>query len=88
MDRERDDLEQPAGHRRVAALDGRHRHQFDTLQRWYELDVTAYLQAEKAAGRNVVTLALKNLTNSTPYVQFVSRTVTPLGNRPQLVITR
>jgi ELWxxDGT repeat protein len=56
-----------------------------TSSRWYELDVTAYLQAEKAAGRNVVTLALKNLANSSPYVQLVSRQGTA-ANRPQLVI--
>ena len=53
--------------------------------RWYELDVTAYLQAEKAAGRNVVTLALKNLANSTPYVSFTSREGTA-ANRPQVLV--
>jgi hypothetical protein len=53
-------------------------------QRWYEWDVTAYLQAEKAAGRNTVTLVLKNLANSTPYDTFRSKEST--FNRPALVV--
>jgi ELWxxDGT repeat protein len=56
-----------------------------TTARWYELDVTAYLQAEKAAGRNVVSLAFKNLANSTPYVSFTSKEGTA-ANRPQVLI--
>jgi len=44
-----------------------------TTPRWYEWDVTAYLQQEKAAGRNVVTLALKNLANSSPFDRFNSK---------------
>ena len=30
-----------------------------TTAKWYEVDLTAFLQAEKAAGRNVVTLVIK-----------------------------
>jgi PKD repeat protein len=56
-----------------------------TTARWYELDVTAYLQSEKAAGRNVVTLAFKNLANSTPYVSFTSKEGTA-ANRPQVLV--
>jgi hypothetical protein len=56
-----------------------------TAARWYELDVTAYLAAEKAAGRNVVTLALKNLANSTPFVSFTSREGAA-ANRPQVLV--
>lgn len=56
-----------------------------TTARWYEFDVTAHLQAEKAAGRNVVTLAFKNLANSTPYVTFASRQGTA-ANRPQVLV--
>ena len=56
-----------------------------TTARWYEFDVTAYLQAEKAAGRNVVTLAFKNLANSTPYVTFTSKEGAA-ANRPQVVV--
>lgn len=57
-----------------------------TVDRWYELDVTAYLQAEKAAGRNLVTLVLKNLANSTPHVQLVSSEASAVANRPHALI--
>ena len=57
-----------------------------TTARWYELDVTAYLRAEKAAGRNVVTLALKNLANSAPYVTFSSKEATTAANRPHVFV--
>jgi PKD repeat protein len=56
-----------------------------TTARWYEWDVTAYLQQEKAAGRNVVTLVLKNDANSSPYDTFRSRQAS--SNRPELLIT-
>jgi hypothetical protein len=55
-----------------------------TTQRWYEWDVTAYLQAEKAAGRNVVTLVLKNLANSSPFDRFNSRQAA--SSRPELLV--
>jgi PKD repeat protein len=55
-----------------------------TTQRWYEWDVTAYLQQEKAAGRNVVTLALKNLANSSPFDRFNSKEAT--SNRPEVFV--
>src|SRR5262249_33040092 len=56
-----------------------------TTARWYEWDVTAYLQQEKAAGRPVVTLVLKNDANSSPYDSFNSREAT--SQRPELVLT-
>ncbi len=56
-----------------------------TTARWYELDVTAYLQAEKAAGRNVVTLAFKNLANSSPYVSLTSKEGAA-ANRPLVLV--
>jgi len=46
----------------------------------------AYLQAEKAAGRNVVTLVLKNLANSTPHVQLVSSEAAAVANRPHVLV--
>jgi hypothetical protein len=50
---------------------------------WFEWDVTAYVKAEKAAGRNVVTLALiAPSTNSTP-PSFDSREA---SNGPQLAV--
>ena len=48
--------------------------------------MTAYLRAEKAAGRNVVALALKNLANSTPYVTFSSKEAATAANRPQVLV--
>jgi hypothetical protein len=57
-----------------------------TTARWYELDVTAYLQAEKAAGRNTVTLALKNVANSSPYVTLSSKEATTVANRPHVLV--
>jgi hypothetical protein len=56
-----------------------------TVARWYEWDVTAYVQQEKAAGRSVITLALKNEDDSSPFVTFRSRTATSL--RPELLLT-
>jgi len=56
-----------------------------TTARWYEWDVTAYLQQEKAAGRHVVTLVLKNDANSSPNDSFHSREAT--SQRPELVLT-
>jgi uncharacterized delta-60 repeat protein len=40
---------------------------------WHEIDITAYVQAEKRAGRNVITLALQNTTHSSAQVQAASR---------------
>lgn len=53
-----------------------------TTARWYELDVTAYLQREKAAGRHLIGLALKNDARSTPSAQFNSKEAG--ANSPQL----
>ena len=57
-----------------------------TTARWYELDVTPYLQAEKAAGRNVVTLVAQE-----PREQHAVRDVHLEGrataaNRPQVLV--
>lgn len=52
---------------------------------WYEFDVTKYLKAQKAAGKKLVTLVLKNLTSATPFTVFNSREAKT--NRPQMVIT-
>jgi PKD repeat protein len=55
-----------------------------TARRWYEWDVTAYLQQEKAAGRNVVTLVLKNLASSSPYDAFNSKEAA--SSRPEVYL--
>ena len=56
-----------------------------TVPQWYEWDVTAYLQQEKAAGRHVVTLAVRNNASSSPFDMFNSREAA--SNRPVLQIT-
>lgn len=54
----------------------------DTTRRTYELDLTAYIQAQKAAGRQFVTLVLKNMTNTVgAQTVFAAREVTGSGAR-------
>jgi len=50
---------------------------------YYEWNVTAWLKSERAAGRSVGTLVLKNTTASSSRVQFNSRQAAT--NRPELV---
>lgn len=56
-----------------------------STSKYYEWDVTSFLAGEKAAGRNVVTLVLRSLTSTTPYVIFSSDEAG--ANQPQLVVT-
>lgn len=56
-----------------------------TTSTWYELDVTNYLKSEKAAGRNIISLALANGTATDQLLKLNSREAT--ANQPQLVIT-
>ncbi len=51
---------------------------------WFEWNLTGFLQAEKAAGRNVVTLALKAPNITDPWAIFNADSQ---SNAPQLVIT-
>jgi hypothetical protein len=55
-----------------------------TTSKWYEVDLTNFLKAEKAAGRNVVTLVLKNSTASSTQTVFASDETTTV---PQLVVS-
>jgi hypothetical protein len=55
-----------------------------TTGRWYEWDLTAFLQAQQAAGRTAVTLVLKDDV-ATPTATFRSRQAS--SNRPELRIT-
>jgi glucose/arabinose dehydrogenase len=57
----------------------------DTTARWYEIDLTSYLKAQKAAGKMLISLALRGLTSVTPDAVFNSDEATT--NRPELVIT-
>jgi hypothetical protein len=56
----------------------------DNNARWYEWDVTSYIQSEKNAGRSQVTLAIKNTATSSAYVTFRSREAD--STQPQLAI--
>lgn len=59
----------------------------DNTARWYEFDVSAYVQSEKSLTHNLVSFGLKSVDSSTPYVTFGSRDATAASdNRPQLVI--
>jgi hypothetical protein len=46
----------------------------NAVNKWYDVDVTAYVKAEKAAGRNLVTFALKNPSSTTEWLTFLPRT--------------
>lgn len=54
-----------------------------TTAKWYEVDLTTFLKAEKTAGRNVVTLVLKASAASAATIVFDSDEAT---NRPQLLV--
>lgn len=54
-----------------------------TTYGWYEVDVTAYVQSEFAAGRKVVSFAYHNSANSTPYITAHSKEGV---KKPQLII--
>ena len=54
-----------------------------TTAKWYEADLTDHVQARKAAGATVITIALVGLVDIPPYTSFASREST---SRPELVI--
>jgi hypothetical protein len=56
----------------------------DNVARWYEWDVTAYVKAEKAAGRNVVSFVVKGTGPAATFATFNSREAA--ANRPQLAL--
>jgi GH35 family endo-1,4-beta-xylanase len=53
---------------------------------WVEFDVTSWLQSEKAAGRNVVSLALHCEVQANPSIVISSREAANSALRPQLVV--
>ena len=55
-----------------------------TTGQWYEIDVTAQVQALRAAEQNSVGIALRGTVDTLPYVAFSARET---ANAPQLVIT-
>jgi CSLREA domain-containing protein len=54
-----------------------------TTKKWYEIDLTTFLKAEKAAGRNVVTLVLRSNTFTSTLCTFAADEAV---NGPLLVI--
>jgi phosphatidylserine/phosphatidylglycerophosphate/cardiolipin synthase-like enzyme len=54
-----------------------------TSSRWYEVDLTSRVQAERAFGRTTIALVLRKSTDSLPYVTFSSR---DSSNAPALVV--
>jgi hypothetical protein len=56
-----------------------------TAGQWYQVDLTSYAQAQRAAGQTTIAIALKNPVDTLPYVTFRSRQSST--NRPELVIT-
>ncbi|HLL88929.1 MAG TPA: DNRLRE domain-containing protein, partial [Tepidisphaeraceae bacterium] len=57
-----------------------------TARQWYELDLTAHVNAELAAGRTVATVALKIPVASDVGTSFSSRDAYAWANRPQLAM--
>lgn len=59
----------------------------DAIARWYEFDITAFINQERAAGRSVTGVLLRNMTNGETgdyFTVFNSREAA--SNQPQLVI--
>jgi phosphatidylserine/phosphatidylglycerophosphate/cardiolipin synthase-like enzyme len=54
-----------------------------TTAAWYEVDITAHVQALRAAGQTSVAIALKSTVDTLPYVTFSARGT---ANAPQLLI--
>ena len=52
---------------------------------WYQVDLTSYVQAQRAAGQTTIAIALKGAADTLPYVTFRSRQ--SATNKPELVIT-
>ncbi len=57
----------------------------DSVPRFYTWDVTSYVNAERAAGRNTVSFAIQATAVSTPILSF--RSDEAGGNVPQLIFT-
>lgn len=59
-----------------------------TTSAWYEFDLTNFIRAEKLAGRNIVTLVLRNISPNPatdPYIRFNSREAG--SNKPELLVS-
>jgi uncharacterized delta-60 repeat protein len=56
----------------------------DATGRFYEVDLTSYIRAQKAAGKTAVSFMLKANVSVDPFIRFNSREA---GNGPQLLVT-
>jgi hypothetical protein len=59
----------------------------DDVSRWYEFDITAFINAERAAGRPITGVLLRNMMEGEPgdfFTVFNSREAAT--NKPQLII--
>jgi hypothetical protein len=56
-----------------------------TLDKWYELDVTSYLQARPTEKRLTLLLTIEGTASAGSNVQFASREAT--SSQPELLIT-
>jgi glucose/arabinose dehydrogenase len=56
----------------------------DAIPRWHEWDVTSYVRSQKAAGRNVASLALRSNPSGPPTVAFNAREAG--SNVPELLV--
>jgi hypothetical protein len=57
-----------------------------TAPQWFDVDVTAFVGAQRAAGANAVTFALRSLTHTSAAAVFNSKDAA--SGQPQLVIRR
>ena len=57
----------------------------DAIAAWHEWDVTSYVRAEKAAGRNLVTLIFRAAAASPPHLAFNARESG--ANDPELLVS-
>jgi hypothetical protein len=56
----------------------------DDLSRWYEWDLTTYINQERAAGRTVISIVLKTVTETPNKIIFNSAEAA--ADRPELVM--
>ena len=56
-----------------------------TTAAWFTNDITAFVQGEKAAGRNLISLALHSQTNATIFTRINSRQAA--SNRVEIIVT-
>jgi FG-GAP-like repeat len=56
------------------------------VPRWFEVDLTSFVRAQRTAGHAVVTIALRSVVHTSAYATFNSREAA--AGAPELVVTR